>query len=120
MTGSCEKQSYAVAKGRQCGIYVYWGLCHNQVIEFSGNLCQKFPDVSNCVKYLLAHSLRSKSDIRVYINDPDNGIALNDFNIEMISAFWESNDLSNNEVVNHDRETTNHKGDDNYISVVLN
>ena len=71
-------------------------------------------------KYLLTHSLMLKSDIRVYIDDPDNGIALKDFNIEMISASWESNDLAKNEAVDNERETTNHKGDDNYVSVVFN
>jgi len=62
----------------------------------------------------------SRSDIRVYIDDPDNGIALKDFKIEMASAFWESNDLANNEAVDHDKETTKHKGDDDYVCVVLN
>ena len=69
---------------------------------------------------MLAHSLLSKYDIRVYIDDPDNGIALKDFKPEMASAFWESNDVATNEAVDSDKETTNHKGDDKYISVVLN
>jgi len=120
MTGSCEKQFYAVAEGRQCVFSSIGGFVIIRLMNFRGNLYNKFPDVSNCVKYLLAHSLMSKSDIRMYIDDPDNGIALKHFKIEMASAFWESNDLANNEAVDSDSETTNQKGDDNYVSVVLN
>ena len=73
------------------------------IMRLMNFLYQQFTDVS--VRYLLAHSLMSKSDIWEYIDDPDNGIALNDLKIKMAIAFWESNDLANNEAVDNDRET---------------
>jgi len=46
----------------------------------------------------------SKSEIRLYIDDPNNGVALKDFKIEIAAAFWESNDLANKEAVDNDRK----------------
>lgn len=121
MTIEQDLSLYAVAKGRQCGVFIDWGLCHGQVNEFSGNLYQKFPDISNCVKYLLANSAMSRSDIRVYIDDTTNGIPLKDFRQEMISSYWESKDAVDmtNEGVS-DMPPPSDKESDIYVHVVLN
>ena len=99
MGDQTEHFLYAVAKGRHIGIYVDWGLCQRQVDQFSGNSYKKFTEVNDCVRYLLAHSSLSRSEICVFIDDPEDGIPLKDFKFEMAKSFWNSavtTDITNN------------------------
>jgi hypothetical protein len=60
---------YAVAIGRQCGIYTNWLVAQEQVNGYSGNSYKGYDTMTECVTYLMdKNSFPTQDDIIVYRN----------------------------------------------------
>ena len=56
---------YAVAEGRNTGIFTVWDLCHASVDRYLNNIYKGFEDVEQAVDYLQDHGI-TEDDIAIH------------------------------------------------------
>ena len=67
MTELYKNRYWGVAKGRQTGIFTTWTGSHEQVNAFSGACHAGFPNLQECVSFLLANGdFESTDDVHVH------------------------------------------------------
>ena len=61
---------WAVAKGRDTGIFTSWGAAHDQVNEYRGSCHSAFPTLVPCIAFLLDNGdVSSEDDIGVHVGE---------------------------------------------------
>jgi hypothetical protein len=79
-----QKLYYGVANGKKPGIYTSWGLCYKYTNKVSGILFKGFPDIDECIEFMVEHSSMKKADLIVYEEGRSKGKQIDEF-IEELS-----------------------------------